>query len=210
MSPTPLDPKQVIALPTEGVDAAAAAIARAFYDNEIWVWTVPSELRRLRTLERYYAATARHCWIPRGTAYVSADLRGAAFWAAPGRWEMSYREQLREAGALLPSAGPKTLLRGMRVDAALRNNHPSEPHWYLNTLTVDPPLQRSGYGSALLEPGLARADADGIGCYLETQREANVPYYARFGFELTDLIEIKGGPKAWLMWRAPQPTAPAD
>jgi hypothetical protein len=38
-------------------------------------------------------------------------------------------------------------------------------------------------------------------CYLETQRESNIPYYRRFGFELTDEISLHDSPPLWLMWR---------
>jgi hypothetical protein len=48
---------------------------------------------------------------------------------------------------------------------------------------------------------LERADALELPAYLETQREANVPYYNRFGFELQKKVDIPGGPPMWLMWR---------
>ncbi|HNC16415.1 MAG TPA: GNAT family N-acetyltransferase, partial [Solirubrobacterales bacterium] len=78
-----------------------------------------------------------------------------------------------------------------------------EPHWYLSVLSVSPESQRQGHGGALLGPGLARADRQGVGCWLETQRESNIPFYARFGFELVKKLEIEAGVNLWLMWRPP-------
>ncbi len=86
----------------------------------------------------------------------------------------------------------------------IEKHHPREPHWYLQTLSVDPSSQRSGYGTALMQPGLDRADAERMPCYLETQRESNIPYYNRFGFELTEEISLHDSPPLWLMWRDPR------
>jgi hypothetical protein len=59
----------------------------------------------------------------------------------------------------------------------------------------------------VLGPVLARADEEGVGCYLESSKESNVPFYRRHGFEVTAEHDIAGGkgPRTWLMWRDPQP-----
>ena len=75
-------------------------------------------------------------------------------------------------------------VKGARLFAEVERSHPKEPHWYLSLLVVDPDWQRRGFGSRLIRPGLAAADEEGLPCYLETQKEANLAWYARFGFEL--------------------------
>ncbi|MGZ5348523.1 MAG: GNAT family N-acetyltransferase, partial [Solirubrobacterales bacterium] len=62
--------------------------------------------------------------------------------------------------------------------------------------------QRSGAGTALIRPGLERADAEGMPCYLETQRRSNIPFYERFGFELVEEVGLDDSPRLWLMWRS--------
>jgi predicted N-acetyltransferase YhbS len=78
---------------------------------------------------------------------------------------------------------------------------PAQPHWRLNSLAVAPVGQRRGIGSALIQPGLDRADSAGVGCYLETQRRANIPFYRRFGFEEIGEISLHDSPPVWRMWR---------
>jgi ribosomal protein S18 acetylase RimI-like enzyme len=39
-------------------------------------------------------------------------------------------------------------------------SHPSEPHWYLPMIGVDPGKQGNGYGSALLKHALERCDGE--------------------------------------------------
>ena len=44
-------------------------------------------------------------------------------------------------------------------------------------------------------------ETDGLPAYLETQKESNVPWYARFGFELTHTVRRPGTPLVWCMTR---------
>ncbi len=62
--------------------------------------------------------------------------------------------------------------------------HPVEPHWYLSLLGVDPSHQGHGVGLGLLEYWLAAVEGDHLPSYLETDREENVAFYQRVGFEV--------------------------
>jgi ribosomal protein S18 acetylase RimI-like enzyme len=80
------------------------------------------------------------------------------------------------------------------------------PHWYLLIVAVDPELQGKGAGSALVKEGLARADAAGVPCYLETSEETNIGFYRRLGFEVVASAVLgQGGPPAWAMRRDARP-----
>lgn len=193
---------RVVPIKPELIRGAARAVAEAFFDNEIWVWLLQRDWQRRRLLPRHYRAMIQRVYMPRGGAWTTADTEGAALWFPPGTLELSRRERIAELLSLLPG-GIDSMGRGGRWEELIAKHHPREPHWYLQTLAVRPSAQRSGIGTALIEPGLARADADGVGCYLETQRESNIPYYRRFGFELTDEISLDDSPPLWLMWRPP-------
>ena len=84
--------------------------------------------------------------------------------------------------------------------------HTKDEHWYLVAIGVDPALQGSGVGTRLLAPGLAAADAEGLPAYLETEKERNLPFYGRHGFEVRDEISRRGTPTVWTMWREPRTT----
>jgi GNAT superfamily N-acetyltransferase len=187
----------------------AGAVAAGFHDNEIWAWMLPRDWQRHRVLRRHYVSMLRRVFAPRGTAWTTTDFGGGALWMAPGRLAQSRRERRIEMLSLMPF-GVTGLGRGARFEELIARHHPRVPHWYLNTLSVRPASQRKGYGSALIEPGLALADEQGMPAYLETQRESNIPFYRRFGFELTDRVQLSDSPPLWLMWReAREPRDPA-
>jgi ribosomal protein S18 acetylase RimI-like enzyme len=100
----------------------------------------------------------------------------------------------------LVGLGIFTRLRGL-VEA--ERHHPGTPHWYLGVLGIDPDHQGKGLGSELLGPVLQRCDTDGLGAYLESSKQANLAFYGRHGFEVTDKITLGKGPPIWGMWRDP-------
>ncbi len=144
--------------------------------------------------------------MPRRSAWLSRDadgaVCGAALWYPPGTKHHSLRETLAESLPFLP-AGIPHLGKASRLQRLIVSNWPREPHWYLSVLSVSPESQHQGYGSALLGPGLAAADRQGLGCWLETQRESNLPFYGRFGFQLVRRLEVESGVRLWLLWRPP-------
>ncbi len=80
------------------------------------------------------------------------------------------------------------------------------PHWYLMILGVDPPRHGQGVGGALLAPMLARADAEGLPCYLETAKNRNVRFYQKHGFRvLVEDTMSENGFRFWTMRRDPRP-----
>jgi hypothetical protein len=51
---------------------------------------------------------------------------------------------------------------------------------------------------------LDRCDAEGAPAYLESSNADNIPYYNRYGFDVTGEIVIPDGPSLWPMWRQPR------
>jgi ribosomal protein S18 acetylase RimI-like enzyme len=83
----------------------------------------------------------------------------------------------------------------------MRGYHPSEPHWYLPLIGVDPFQQGSGLGSALMRHALARCDSEGKPAFLESSNPKNVPLYERHGFEVLGRIQAGASPTLFPMLR---------
>jgi GNAT superfamily N-acetyltransferase len=153
-----------------------------------------------------------------GSAYVAVSdddaVLAAAIWLAPGRYPWSASRQLRGAGWMLRvlRADPSSFRAFMKTGANGARLHPTDPHWYLETMGVDPGAQRKGIGGRLLEPVLEIADGDGVDCYLETADPRNTDYYARHGFVVENpaMQMVPGGPAHIAMRRRPRRISKSD
>jgi ribosomal protein S18 acetylase RimI-like enzyme len=86
----------------------------------------------------------------------------------------------------------------------MRAAHPSEPHWYLPLIGVDPRCQGRGYGSALLARALIRCDQERTLAYLEATSPLNRALYERHGFTVVTTIQAGNSPTIWPMVRTPR------
>lgn len=189
------------------VDAVGAMLARAFDDDPISEYLLPSARRRPQGLCAFFGSQIRLDYLPHGEVYTTEDRAGAALWAPPGKPTL---KGLRALAAVLPVAPyvvGATLIRSLRFLTRLEAIHPREPHWYLAVLGTDPARQGQGVGSALLQPVLTRCDAEGERAYLESSKEKNIPFYRRHGFEVTRELRLDGSPPLWTMWRDPRPAS---
>ncbi len=188
-------------------EAALEVICRAFRSDPLLSFLTPRPAAQERLL-RWFARTGLDHGARQGEVYATPGVRAAAVWFAPGRPHMT-------AGALLWAARWLPLTVGWGccrrflafVNFADRRHRAliTGDHWYLFILTVDPAHQGQGLGSALLEPVLARADAQGLPVYLETTNPRAVPFYRKHGFT----VAHHAGPAAatplfWALSRRPR------
>ncbi len=183
------------------------ALARAFYDDPVMLWLYPDEAMRRRRLPRLFDALARHHHLAAGGCEVAVNdsaIMAAAVWDPPGLWRYTPAEQLRAVPGLLRALGAG-FGRSFAINAKMERLHPEEPHWYLGFIGSDPAVRGGGFGHALMRSRLDRVDAEHAPAYLESSKADNLPYYLRFGFDVTGEIQLpNGGPTLWPMWRAPR------
>lgn len=134
-----------------------------------------------------------------GTAHYADGVAGAALWLPPG-----VRPDEEALAELLERSIPERDQADVfGVLEQMGSYHPSEPHWYLPLIGVDPLHQGKGYGSALLRHALARCDRDHLPAYLESSNPRNIPLYKRHGFEVIGTIQAGSSPPIWPMLRRP-------
>lgn len=192
---------------TPAVPADAAllgpVLARAFHDDPMFRWILPSDADRPRALATFFGGSARHVFLPIGASVRLADHGGVALWLPPGVSQTRFWSSIMVAPSIAFGLGLR-LRVALPLFLEMERAHPKEPHHYLAVLGIDPPLQGRGLSKPLLEPTLARADADGKLAYLETAKESNVAYYRRFGFDVTREVRLPEAPPLWCMTRAPR------
>jgi GNAT superfamily N-acetyltransferase len=193
---------------------AAVVAARAFHTDPFFEYMTPNAVARSRGLDLYMLGVCRNLGSEGRllTARRGGRIVGVAAWIPPGGYPYPVRTQLGQGlGALRGlSRVPSALVTGVRYLVAIEKAHPKEELWYLQLLVTDPEHQRQGIGGSLLEGVLSECDRDGVAAYLETQKQDNVVYYRRFGFELAETLSpVSDGPSLWTMRREPRPAGQA-
>lgn len=200
---------EAVPLAPSQIREAGEVLARAFHDDPYWSWVLSSEARRAQVLPWFMEVWARYCH-KHGEAHTTTDkVEGAALWIPPGKYPPSVVGMMLTGLFFVPlkfgRAAFGRLMSSLDYAAKLHKRDVPRRHWYLPTLGVDPSRQGQGIGGALLQPVLARADAEGLFCYLETEKERNLPFYRRHGFEVVVGDDLpNGGPHFWTMKREPQ------
>jgi len=188
---------------------AVATTSRAFWPDPLFGHFSRNLVQEHRMLPTFLGAMLRDAaehgevWVAKRNGVVA----GSASWLQPGTMP---RPRAREnriiracAAALVTGRNRRS---GMKLLGEVEKKHPAEPHWYLPLLGIDPKWQGRGLGGALIRVKLTECDATRSPAYLETQKPENVPYYQRFGFRVSEVIELPDTPPIWLMWRDPIPT----
>ncbi|HEY3760003.1 MAG TPA: GNAT family N-acetyltransferase [Solirubrobacteraceae bacterium] len=173
-------------------------LAEAFFDDPVFGWLMPDEVKRRDRLRHYFGIDLRHLTLPRGRVWTTDDLAGAALSLPPGAWRVPLRTTL-----LHGTAFGVRLPRAARLGAAMEWRHLREPHYYVRDIGVLPEMQGNGLGSTLLRPTLDRCDREGLPAYLEASSERSAALYARHGFKLTAELRVGGSPPLRLMRRSP-------
>ena len=192
------------AIPAD-IDGMADALSRAFFDDPVMQWLFGDAPPRPQRYTRPFFAREGRRHLQHHTVFTADGHPGAAYWDPPGHWKTSTADVLRLAPVLLTGMRSRTLraLRGLGRMEAFHARYPE--HYYLAVLGTRPDAQGQGVGSALLAPVLGQCDAEGLGAYLESSKETNIPYYRRHGFEVVGEVTFPKGPTIWPMWRDPQP-----
>lgn len=185
----------------------ARTLGRAFHDDPVMKWMLPDDGRRPKGLARMFATMTRHHFMAGGGVEVACSPDGigaAALWDPPGGWKQSSREEFLMMPSFMLAMG-RGAVRGRQIGELMKKHHPEEPHWYLGVIGSDPTVRGGGFGRALMQSRLDRVDAEHAPAYLESSNPDNIPYYQRFGFEVTGEINLPdGGPTMWPMWRDPR------
>jgi len=199
-------PVEIRPVAAEDLGPTSITLARAFHDDPVKLFLAGGTSLPEARVAPFFRAF-QQIQMPHGHVYTTADRGAAAIWSPPGHWKIRFRTVLRHSPTFLELYRWR-FLPNLKVLDTMEKAHPDAPHYYLEFIGTDPAHQGKGYGTALVQPMVDRADTEGVGMYLESSKESNVPFYARFGFEVTRTIDhgraSAAGPRMWLMWRDPR------
>ncbi len=176
--------------------AVLTTIVAAFADDPCWTYLLGSDYPRLAPL---FAGALFDQRVGEGTVWMCPGAGSVALWDRPGASHDHGRDG--HWAAFDRAAGPGPTARVAAYDAALAAASPAAPFWYLGVLATHPERWGTGLATAVIEPGLASADQDGLVCCLETSTLANRDFYVRRGFTQAVPVPLDGGPPTWWMTR---------
>ena len=180
-------------------EEAIATVVLAFSSNPVARWFYPDPHQYLLHLPSFVRAFAGKAF-EHNSAYCVDSYLGAALWLPPG-----VHPDENVLAALLQRTIPEENQQEIfAFTERMNSSHPSEPHWYLPMIGVDPAKQDNGYGSVLMKHALARCDGEGKLAYLESSSPRSIPLYRRHGFELLGTIQVGSSPPLFPMMRKPQ------
>lgn len=171
----------------------------AFVSDPAFRWVWPDPQQYLSHVSNFAKAFAGKAFL-HGTASYVGNYYGVALWLPP-----SIYPDVDVMVDLLQKTGSEGSKRDSpEVFEKMGSYHPSEPHWYLPLLGVDPFYQGKGFGSMLMEHATAMFDKDNGLAYLESSNPRNVSLYKRHGFEVLGTIQVNSSPPIFPMLRKPR------
>jgi GNAT superfamily N-acetyltransferase len=179
--------------------AAVDTVVLAFAGDPVSRWSWPHAQQYLAAMPRLVAAFGGRAFDNR-TAYCTDAWGGVALWLPPG-----VRPDEDRLGEIVQT----TVSDSIRDDSfalfeQMAKYHPTEPHWYLPLIGVDPAHQGKGLGDALMTHALQRCDRDHLPAYLESTNPRNITLYRRHGFEALGTIQAGSSPTLVPMLRQPR------
>jgi GNAT superfamily N-acetyltransferase len=127
--------------------------------------------------------------------HAVTGFTGAAIWHPP---DVGFDEHAVQDWAR-SSKRCESLARFFELAEACATYKPTEPHWELELIAVDPVRQGCGIGSKLLKHGLEGCSRDGAPVYLQSSNPENLSFYRRHGFELLAEVRLSGTPPLYPM-----------
>lgn len=171
---------------TSDESGAIDALTLAFSTDPMVRWSLPDPTIYLATFPSIAKAFGGSAFQGR-TAYIAPGFVGAALWLPPGAGS-DEESLIRLFGE---NVGDDVKENLPAIFEQMEKFHPTEPHWYLPMIGVDPAYQGTGVGSALMSEALKAVDQDGLIAYLESSNPRNISLYERHGFEV--IGEIQSG-----------------
>ncbi len=171
-------------VPAGSEAAVINTITLAFAADPVIRWAFPKEHDYSTIFPKFTRAFGGSAFL-HNSAHCTEDFGGVALWLPPN---VHFDENA--VSKLLESEAPDSI-RGdlFAVLDQMEQYHPTEPHWYLPLIGVDPAVQNKGYGGALMKHALEQCDRDHALAYLESTNPKNVSLYQRHGFEALGTIQ---------------------
>jgi ribosomal protein S18 acetylase RimI-like enzyme len=176
-------------------------VFEGFKDDPSTRWSLPEDRyeERLRNEIEFdvdEALAAGEVWLTRG-------LESVAWWSPAATRDERRREVLDYFERGGNPFGEK--LDAVRAaELAIVDELPAEGKFrYLEALATRTDARRRGHARAVVQPGLERAEREGVAAVLDADDRGVIAFYEKVGFARMAEVRLPDTPTAWVMVRRP-------
>lgn len=192
----------IVELKPKDFDRAAFLLAKSFYDNPSHVYIFANPKTRLNLLQwglkanlKLNLSSSEH--IAKSFALVeeskppgTRQIEAMGFWNSPQSNSISFISKINSGWLIMPfKFGRETYQRLVEVMGTMEQIKQEvlgkNKAWYLNNMVVTEELRGTGIGTKLLQHQLQSVVIpSNFPAILMTQKETNVRFYRKLGFEV--------------------------
>jgi ribosomal protein S18 acetylase RimI-like enzyme len=179
-----MDKVDVRIAPESERDQVVSSLVLGFVTDPVARWCWPAAETYLTSAPKFiniYGGKA----FENNSAWTEENYRGGALWLPPG--VEPDEEALGELVATTMSEEKQGHLFASLEE--IGQHHPTEPHWFLPLIAVEPNWQNRSIGSALMKQAVAVCDEAGVPAYLESSNPRNISLYERIGFKVVGHVQ---------------------
>lgn len=172
----------------EDLELGVKIMSKAFYNDPLWVYLLPDEVRRKKVLKKFFEILLSVGILNNQVYGVSNPLKGVVIWEKPdSTFNFPWKIIISSIGFFIRNI--VTFIRAWPVfkkfSSMQKRNAPGK-HYYLISIGISPEFQGKGLASILIRPFLDEALLNGYGVYTETLTPENVPIYGHYGFKVVE------------------------
>lgn len=171
---------------------AIEIISKAFLDNKSVNYVIKqgneeSNIRKIKKLIDYAFNTC----LQNGEVWIDEENMGCLMFQRPNEKRFSINSMLWDVQLALNCIGISRILKVLKRESIIKQNHPAEPFLHLWFIGVLPEFQGRGTGTKLLKILQDKAKVLNLPIYLETSVQKNLKWYTDQNFKIYNTIDFE-------------------
>lgn len=177
-------------------ESALAPLVLAFAGDPAVRWMYPDALQFRLFFPRFIRALGERAFAGKTAQQVDA-FRGTALWLEPG----VTADQGEVAGLVQGTVPNGRCTEVLALITAIEAHRPTEPHWHLPLIGIDPIHCGNGLGSKLMGQSLANIDREPAPVYAVASSPRSLNFYQRHGFQVRSEVQAGTSPSLFALIR---------
>mgnify|MGYP001099436791 CR=1 FL=1 len=164
-------------------DLVIDILSRSFDTNLSVNYIIKQDAKRERRIRALMDYSFEIC-TAFGDVFLSDDKKACALIVYPDKKKSTLQSTLLDMKLIRQAVGLANISKTLKREKLISSIQPKTSMAYLWFIGVDPFAQGRGIGSKMLQEIIDYSNSNNRPIYLETSTVKNLPWYAKFGFEV--------------------------